>query len=260
MGEDALNQGSRRLGGTGRSLGLGSSEAAPGLSNDHWVSKGYQNNFATAAKRIAIVDVSTHEIVDHGRPTKTNFAEVGFTTYLDNGERNEALELAFAAMEKTVLNQIRLVSASNRNPTLKAAVADLCAIHLVRSPAFKAFHETIVDGMLASGDVAALAADPELHARFEQSFGRPPEAGELTALTQSRFDAMQEHPASGTADANPTQVRPAPSELSQARLPPCVPHPSARTVRSQSPRGHRRGRVAGDCRRAAAAEHGVRRA
>ena len=55
------------------------------LTNDHWVSRGYQQNFADAQKRIAILDIASCRIVTTDRPIKSNFRERGFTTYLDAG-------------------------------------------------------------------------------------------------------------------------------------------------------------------------------
>ncbi len=168
----------------------------PLLTNDHWVSRGYQQNFADAQKRVAILDISTRRIVATDRPIKSNFRERGFTTYLDAGIPNDLLEKAFASVEKSVLHQIRQVSATDRGPVLKAAVANLFAIHLVRSPSFKRLHGLISDEFRNGRDVANLAADPRLPALFEKEFGRPPRHGELLDLVRDQHDALAADPVS----------------------------------------------------------------
>ncbi|MGQ0433394.1 MAG: DUF4238 domain-containing protein [Microthrixaceae bacterium] len=167
----------------------------PPLTADHWVSRGYQANFADAEKRVAILDVRGGRIVDARKAIKSNFREVGFTTFLDAGVPNDLLERAFAAVERSVLNEIRAVSASRRGPKQKAAVANLFAIHLVRSPSFKAFHAQISDEFRQTG-IANIATDPSLPARFETDRGRPPRDGELLALTAAQYDEMASSPLS----------------------------------------------------------------
>lgn len=120
--------------------------AAPrGLTADHWVSRGLQANFSDDHKRVAILDVHDGRITEVGRPVKSNFREVGFTTFIQAGVPNDLLERAFASVERSVLNEVRLVQASRSGPVQKTAVANLFAIHLVRSPAFKAFHFEILE-------------------------------------------------------------------------------------------------------------------
>lgn len=87
----------------------------PPLTADHWVSRGYQANFANAQGCVAILDVRGGRIVDARRAIKSNFREVGFTTFLDAGVPNDLLERAFAAVERSVLrdpNGERLASLS----------------------------------------------------------------------------------------------------------------------------------------------------
>lgn len=80
-----------------------------------------------------------------GRPITSNFRDHGFTTFLDAGVPNDLLERAIASVEGRVLNEIRTIGADRRGPQQKADVANLFAIHLVRSPAFKSFHRFIGD-------------------------------------------------------------------------------------------------------------------
>ena len=168
------------------------SEAAK-LTNDHWVSRGYQANFGTPDKRLSILDVQAGEFLPKTRAIRRSFCEVGFTTYLEDGERDERLEKAFAGLETTVLDRIRNVSPSNRGPDVKVQVAQLFAIHLVRHPAYKVLHERIA-AQVRTRDVPVIAAKPALPAAFERDFGRPPKDGELLDLAQHVYDALHADP------------------------------------------------------------------
>jgi hypothetical protein len=163
------------------------------LPNDHWVSRGYQQNFATLDKRVAIFDVRHGRIVDPQRPVKSNFREQGFTTFLDAGVPNDLLERAFASVEARVLNEIRTISRTRCGPPQRADTANLFAVHLVRSPAFKAFNAHIGQRYRAE-DVPLVAQDPSLPARFEASEGRPPTKGELLHISLEAYDEMVADP------------------------------------------------------------------
>lgn len=163
------------------------------LTNDHWVSKAYQANFADAEKRVAIVNLSTCRRLPKTRAIRSNFRERGFTSYLEDGRRNQELEDAFASLESTVLDRIRKVSAANAGPEWKVEVAHLFAIHLVRSPAYAAFHDKIACDVRSRG-VPKIAAEPRLAELFEGEVGRPPDDGELLNLTHQQFDKMGAHP------------------------------------------------------------------
>lgn len=159
------------------------------------MSRGYQQNFASDDKRVAVFDARAGRVVDAGRPIKSNFRDHGFTTFLDAGVPNDLLERAFASVEARVLNEIRTIGSHRRGPQQKADVANLFAIHLVRSPAFKSFYQSIGD-RFRQEDVTALATDAELRARFEASEGRPPDEGELLDLTLRVYDEMVADPMS----------------------------------------------------------------
>lgn len=171
----------------------GGAHASPLLPRDHWVSKGYQRGFASSDQRVAVMDVSGRKIVDPRRPTKSNFAEVGFTTFVDGDEVVNELELAFARIEKKVLNQIRDVSSSRRGSDLQGAVANLFAIHLVRSPSFKAFGKRI-EAHFRGQAVDDLAADERLPEMFQKQFGRPPLDGELRSMVEEQCDKLLDNP------------------------------------------------------------------
>lgn len=165
------------------------------LPRDHWVSRGYQQNFASSDKRVAVFSLRSGRVVDVGRPIKSNFREHGFTTFLEAGVPNDLLERAFASVESRVLNEIRSVTAKRRGPAQKVDVANLFAIHLVRSPSFKAFHRHIEEQFRA-GDVQGFATDEELIERFQASEGRPPNDGELLDLALRVYDEMVSDPMS----------------------------------------------------------------
>lgn len=165
----------------------------PKLTNDHWVSQAYQANFGTVEKRLAILDIATGEFLPKTRAIRRNFCEEGFTTYLEDGKRDQRLEDAFAGLETTVLDQIRKVSATNRGPEMKVQVVHLFAIHLVRNPTYKALYDKIAAEVRAS-EIATIAAEPSLPAAFERDFGRPPNEGELLDLALQQYDALHAHP------------------------------------------------------------------
>jgi hypothetical protein len=165
------------------------------LPQDHWVSRGYQQNFASDDKRVSVFSVRSGQVVDPARPIKSNFREHGFTTFLEAGVPNGLLERAFASIEQRVLNEIRTISAVRRGPQQKADVANLFAVHLVRSPGFKAFHAH-VGKEFREDDVVAYATDTELVERFIALEGRPPSDGELLDLSLRVYDEMVEDPMS----------------------------------------------------------------
>lgn len=113
------------------------------LPYDHFVSRGYQQNFASADKRVAVLSVRSVRVVESDRPIKSNFREQGFTTFLNAEVPNDLLEKAFMSVESRVLNEIRNIDVDRRGPRQKADVANLFAIHLVRSPKFKWFHRHV---------------------------------------------------------------------------------------------------------------------
>lgn len=163
------------------------------LPRDHWVSRGYQRNFASCDKRVAVFNVRRGSVVDSQRPIKSNFRDRGFTTFLEAGVPNDLLERAFASVESRVLNEIRTISRSRSGPQQKADVANLFAIHLVRSPGFKAFHADI-GKRFRDEDVPLVADDPSLPGRFEASARRSPAEGELLALSLHAYDEMVADP------------------------------------------------------------------
>lgn len=165
------------------------------LPHDHFVSRGYQQNFATADKRLTVIDAKSGGVIDAARPIKSNFREQGFTTFVEAGVPNDLLEKAFMTVERRVLNEVRRIDPSRRGPQQKADVANLFAVHLVRSPSFKTFHRHIGDQFRAT-DVPALVDNEEYTKRFEASEGRLPAAGELEEMALKVYDGMAADPMS----------------------------------------------------------------
>lgn len=165
------------------------------LPRDHFVSRGYQQNFASRDKRVAVLSVRSGRVIDPERPIKSNFCEYGFTTFLDAGVPNGLLETAFMSVERRVLNEIRTIGVTRQEPQQKADVANLFAIHLVRSPSFKSFHQQVGD-RFRHDRVTEYARDAELIERFTISEGRPPDDGELSDLALRVYDEMVADPMS----------------------------------------------------------------
>lgn len=155
----------------------------------HLVSRGYQFNFATEEHRIAVLDRSSGRLVDAARAIKSNFVVPDFnTTSLVGVEDRTWLEAAFASVERPVLNMIREVGPTNAGPRQRAAVANLFAVHLVRSRSFRDLHERVVEQVRLE-TLPNIAAEPEVITRFLAEYGRPPAAGEIEAIAQECFDA-----------------------------------------------------------------------
>lgn len=165
------------------------------LPQDHFVSRGYQQNFATSDKRVTVISTSSGELIDADRPIKSNFRERGFTTFLEAGVSNDLLERAFVSVEGRVLNEIRTIGVDRCGPQQKADVANLFAIHLVRSPAFKEFHRDI-GNRFRELDVPRFAENPEYVERFVASEGRAPRDGELRTVVLRGYDEIARDPMS----------------------------------------------------------------
>lgn len=159
------------------------------------MSRGYQQNFASPDKRVAILNARTGHVTDSARPIKSNFRERGFTTFLNAGVPNGLLEKAFMQVEKRVLDRVRTVGAVKSGAEEKADVANLFAVHLVRSPSFKAFHRQIGD-RFRSESVPEFASREELSERFAAFTGRPPNDGEFLPKALKAYDEMAADPMS----------------------------------------------------------------
>jgi hypothetical protein len=162
-------------------------ETAP---NHHLVSRGHQSNFADATKRIAVLDAASGQPIDV-RPIKSNWAAPGFNSFVrPDGEIVSDLELQWARLERTVLNQIRDVAPGSCTSEQASSVKSLLAIHLVRSASYYDAHIRIMAEVRR--DVGgSLEGDAEAAARFEKSLGRPPRAGEILNLAE-RLSREQE--------------------------------------------------------------------
>jgi hypothetical protein len=171
------------------------SEEDDELPQDHWVSRGYQQNFATADKRVAVFSTVVGRVVDPSRPVKSNFRERGFTTFRRAGVPDDLLERAFARIERRVLNEIRRIDGSRQGPQQRADVANLFAVHMVRGPAFKTFHSQIT-AQFRADDVPAYATNQDLIDRFRRSEGRLPTEQELLDLSLKVYDTIMADPLS----------------------------------------------------------------
>jgi hypothetical protein len=163
------------------------------LPQDHFVSRGYQQNFASHDKRVAVLDASSGAWRERDRPIKSNFRERGFTTFVQAGVPHDLLEKAFCSVERRVLNEVRTIGLAKRGPQQKADVANLFAIHLVRSPSFKHFHERVTSSF-RDDYVPPFASKAEVRERFIADKGRPPREGELESLVYEVYDRLTADP------------------------------------------------------------------
>ena len=164
--------------------------AHPPGARHHLVSRGYQQNFASEDKRVALVSTDTGEVIDPQRAIKHNFAIAGFNDVeLPEGGHDSSLEAGFAQIERPVLDQIRRLKASAIGSEQRGAVVKLFAMHLVRSQTFRRMHYSIVDQLRAE-ETPSYETDPEALKIFERQYGRTPAPGELEALAIHALDEM----------------------------------------------------------------------
>jgi Protein of unknown function (DUF4238) len=153
----------------------------------HLVSRGYQNNFASAQLRIAVMDAHSGRFIEDRR-TKDNFVEPAFNSFVDlDGGIVADLENEWARIERKVLNQVRRVAPGNCGQVLRGAIASLFAIHLVRSWAFREAHLRVVSELRAS-DIPRYEANEQMRDRFRQERAREPRPGELAQLAMAVLD------------------------------------------------------------------------
>lgn len=158
-------------------------------ANHHLVSRGYQRNFTGADHRIAVLDCKSGLLLDRQRAIRSNFAQVDFnTTGLPGVEPSDWLEQAFASIERPVLNQIREVGPHNAGPQMRAAVANLFAIHLVRSESYREAHDRVMVEVRRES-VPRIASTECAIALFTAEFGRAPLPGEIDEIAHRSLDA-----------------------------------------------------------------------
>jgi hypothetical protein len=54
----------------------------PTVDRHHLVSKGYQRNFAGDEHRVAVLDSRSGQLVNNGRPIKSNFTAPGYNSHV----------------------------------------------------------------------------------------------------------------------------------------------------------------------------------
>ena len=155
--------------------------------NHHVVSRGLQRNFADDSHRIALLDSTSGRLIDRSRAIKSNFVLPGFNEVELESGTSDWLERAFASIERTVLNQVRTVGPRNAGPKMRAAVANLFALHLVRSESFRTGHDHVM-GQLRTDEIPRIANDAEAVAIFQRQYGRSPADGEIQAIAEQLLD------------------------------------------------------------------------
>lgn len=166
----------------------------PTRTQQHLVSRGYQQNFADD-RFVSIVNSETGAIVDERRPTKTNWRVPDFLSVMNpDGEPDDALEKEFAQDERIILNRVRDIRAFAKvADEQKHAVDVLTAIHIVRSRSYEKRHVEVVTGWLTN-DASQIADRPELRAHFVAWQGRQPAPGELERMVTKQALALGRDP------------------------------------------------------------------
>jgi len=150
----------------------------------HLVSKGYQKNFANSDLRVSVFDCTTgHEVGRQPHPIKRNFIEDHFNTLRpDGGGDDFALEREYSMMESTTLSRIRQLTPRTTDSKLLASAIALSAMHLVRSHAYRDFQSDLI-ARLDDEHSQSVEHDSNLKAIFTRQHNRPPDSGELAALS-----------------------------------------------------------------------------
>lgn len=158
---------------------------------DHLVSQGWQRNFGTDDKRVAVVNVRTGDVVDESRAIKSNFAEIGFMTHVGpDGEPNRDADEVFRKIEKRVFGRIRQVRIGRCDEVHRDAVIKLCTIHLVRTWDFRDSQLRILDEYEAELRQQCTAS-PEVTRRYTAQYGTPPPPGAIEAIIDTWFSTQR---------------------------------------------------------------------
>ena len=156
----------------------------------HFVSKGYQRNFAGPDHRVAVLDCRSGAILHAGRPVKSNFAAEGYNSFVGvDGSSSNALERIWCDLERSTLDQVRRVGSTRVTGEQRSAIVTLFAMHLVRSPSFHEFHQKIVERVGAER-VPALADRPEVLVQFRAEVSPTAAEGDLLAYVLGLYDEM----------------------------------------------------------------------
>ena len=153
----------------------------------HLVTRAYQKNFADAQQRVSVLDARTGAVLDASRPIRGNFTSPGFNTAIsDDGEPDGTLEQEFCNVERRFADQLRRMRADTPcTEQQRAAICELFALHLVRSPGFRLFSDAVT-AEAQRPLVERIAANPEAHARYHAQTGQRDPAA-LRALADQVF-------------------------------------------------------------------------
>jgi Protein of unknown function (DUF4238) len=162
----------------------------PGEQQQHFVSKGYQKNFADDRQRVDVIDRQTGNLVEALRPTKRNWVSSHWSSIrLPDGLLDNRMEEEFAKIEASCLRRVREMSTKNCGPEFRGSVINLFAVHLVRSEALANARRQLFLREIP-GINEELALDPKVIGAFVEQYRRRPRTGELIEMVNV---ASQEH-------------------------------------------------------------------
>lgn len=162
----------------------------------HFVSKGYQRNFAKKTDkgyRLTIVDPRTGNIIERERSTKSNWTAWHWNSVeLANGEFNTWLEDRWADIETKVLPHVREVRLGTRTPQQRASIINLFAMHLVRSRTVAEYRAELLPATLEE-TIEKFLPDPRLTKAFHNANGRDPiDDAELADMVRVKVGFREE--------------------------------------------------------------------
>jgi hypothetical protein len=161
------------------------------VTQHHFVSKGYQNNFANTGQRLAIVNARTGDVVRINRPTKSNWTAPDWNSIKrENGLLDADLEAQWSKVEASTLRRIREVRVDSCDMHHRASIINLFAIHLVRSPALADVRARLLPAVFETS-AQEIETDPEVVDYFRREYNRDPCPGEIAQMSRSLMDKRE---------------------------------------------------------------------
>lgn len=101
---------------------------------DHYISKGWQKNFAQDDLWVAKFDVAAGQVTDAHLSITGNWAEGDYGAYwLEDGTKVRDVDDGFTEIEGQTIRAVRTITRDNFGPELQDAVIKLLAVHLCRT-------------------------------------------------------------------------------------------------------------------------------
>jgi hypothetical protein len=150
-------------------------------TDQHLVTRSWQNNFGDSERKVTVLDAETGSIVQRRRSTRRNYTEAhfnSFTTATSPDDFNTYVEEQWSKIETTTVHTARNITRTTITSEQRAAIAQLFAMHLVRSRPFREAHSRKL-AATAADYAARTKNDRELHKLYAAQYGREPTDADL---------------------------------------------------------------------------------